>query len=75
MADIFWIGFAALLGMAVIAVALARSKGWSQDRRWVPPHERHIQDKLDGDGNMSLEERQSLAELEALHLHRKHPYC
>lgn len=75
MSDLFWIGAAALTGMAVIAIGLSRSRSYSHDKRWVPPHERHIQDTVDGEENLSQKEREALAELEALHLHRKHPYC
>jgi hypothetical protein len=64
----------ALVCAIAIAFAVGRTTGWGRDR-WVPPHERHVQDSTEGDDALSNEERKALAELEALHLHRKHPYC
>ncbi len=57
-----------------LTIAVGRTTKWRPER-WIPPHERHIQDRQDGDEALSDIERQALAELEALHLHRKHPYC
>ena len=74
MSALMWILLILTGAAAVFAVALSRSTGWA-GASWKPPHKRHIQDYQPGDEELDLAERQALAELEALNLHRKHPYC
>ena len=64
----------AIVGLAVVVIALVKATGWGQTA-WKAPHRRYVQDYHDGDENLSQGERLALAELEALNLHRRHPYC
>ena len=65
----------AMIGLIVLTIAIGRTTARRGLTAWKPPHRRHVQDYQSGDEELSGAERQALAELEALHLHRKHPYC
>ena len=65
----------AIIGLIVLTIAIGRTTAWRGLTDWKPPHRRHVQDYQNGDEELSEAERQALAELETLHLHRKHPYC
>lgn len=75
MSPLSWLILIATLAMVAVAVALGRATRWGQAGRWKAPHRRYVQDYHDGDEALTDEERKALAELEALNLHRRHPYC
>ncbi|MCZ6606039.1 MAG: hypothetical protein O7A03_12990 [Alphaproteobacteria bacterium] len=74
MSPFLWLVFFTVVALAIVTIAIGRVTGW-RGPNWKPPHRRHVQDYQEGDENLSHEERTALAELEALNLHRRHPYC
>ena len=75
MPPIVWLLASSLIIFCVMAFFLGRATNWGRRSGWKAPHRRYVQDYQKGDENLSLAERKSLAELEALNLHRRHPYC
>jgi len=75
MTPIAWMVLLLVLPFLAIAYFMGRATDWGTAGRWKAPHKRYVQDYHDGDEQLSAEERKALAELEALNLHRRHPYC